>query len=645
MDLADWQDQQRALRVAVGKARGVRDQTLTRGAAASPRPLVSVIVAAWNSAETIERCLTQLSDQDYESREIIVIDDGSSDATASIVRRLQRGRGATLRLVEHGRNRGLARARNTGLDAARGEIVAFMDADGFADPAWLSAVVHAFGDDPRIGGVASTVFMDANPMVINGAGGTTNRQGWAADLALGSSFEYAELPKEALYAMGCGMAFRRSTIERVGRFDDHIRNYYDDVEYGLRVWRRGYRVAVACDAWVDHRWGGGVGSTRQALLCERHRMRVVLKHWPASAMVRWCRQEIAALAGVSWSRRARKLRALAWNLVHLPSVLGARVTNRGVRRPPAALVHPSWGEAFPVGVPDVFAPQVQEASARVAIGDPSHQSQMLYGWFPVERVGGQARRWAGRNAALFATFAEPARRLRLEYAHPPVETGGVDVQIRPAHAHSSQEVVWRTHLAWQFIERSVENHPLELAAGDYEVLFSAQGTWSDPPRDDRELSFALAEVELSSVYQPPWGGLDMASPESEEQLVYGWYERERDAGRDFRWMAQRAAITMRLDRASTGAQLDYRMAPAPNAGIALSVRRVTSEDVVWSERIPWENGGWQRRSLQLTLEPGDYVMAFEADTVWSNPSQQDTRFPPERRSLGLAVAALSFVGD
>ena len=75
------------------------------------------------------------------------------------------------------RNRGCPHARNLGLLHARGEIVAFIYADGHAAPSWLRHVVDAFAADATIGAVASTVFFDANPLVINGAGGIVNRQG------------------------------------------------------------------------------------------------------------------------------------------------------------------------------------------------------------------------------------------------------------------------------------------------------------------------------------------------------------------------------------------------------------------------------------------------------------------------------------
>jgi GT2 family glycosyltransferase len=214
------------------------------------RPLASVIVVCWNVADVLARCLDQLFAQDYPNKEIIVVDDGSSDSTLEEAEAAQ-ARG-DLEVVRSSRNRGCPHARNMGLRRANGEILAFIDADGFAEPSWLRHLVAAFEADATVGGVASTVFFAANPIVLNGAGGIVNRQGWAADLSMSESYERAEIASEALYPMGCGMALRRSALERVGPFDDRMLNYYDDVDYGVRLWRAGFRVVVAPDARIDH---------------------------------------------------------------------------------------------------------------------------------------------------------------------------------------------------------------------------------------------------------------------------------------------------------------------------------------------------------------------------------------------------------
>ena len=296
MDAQRWRAEQRSLREAVRSQRRSSDGPGPVASSPAAPPLASVIVVCWNSADVLGRCLEQLQAQDYANYEIVVVDDGSQDDTLQVAERAATH--GELTIVRSPRNQGCPHARNLGLARARGEIVAFIDADGFAAPSWLRHLVAAFAADETIGGVASTVFFAANPLVINGAGGTVNRQGWAADLSMNESYERAELASEALYPMGCGMAVRRSAVERVGPFDDRMLNYYDDVDYGMRLWRAGYRVIVAEEAWVDHDFGhSGGSSTRKQLLCERHRMRVVLKHASLPSLGRWALHEAARNRG------------------------------------------------------------------------------------------------------------------------------------------------------------------------------------------------------------------------------------------------------------------------------------------------------------------------------------------------------------
>ncbi|MBB2719628.1 UNVERIFIED_ORG: glycosyltransferase involved in cell wall biosynthesis [Rhizobium etli] len=98
-----------------------------REARQSIRPLVSVVVPAFNASPYIERTLRSAGRQTYQNLEIIVINDGSTDDTAKVVERVARG-DSRIRLLSTS-NRGVAAARNTGLQEAAGQFVAFLDAD------------------------------------------------------------------------------------------------------------------------------------------------------------------------------------------------------------------------------------------------------------------------------------------------------------------------------------------------------------------------------------------------------------------------------------------------------------------------------------------------------------------------------------
>ncbi len=629
--------------IAVGPTQDDRAPQKRGATAIEALPLASVIVVCWNSAPVLRRCLDRLLAQDYANYEIIVVDDGSRDNTLEVAEQaLAHGEGT---IVCNPVNRGCAYARNVGLHHAIGEIIAFVDADGFAAPDWLRHLVAAFEGDTTIGGVASTVFFEGNPLVINGAGGTVNRQGYAADLSMNEPYERATIAPEALYAMGCGMAVRRSAAERVGRFDDRMLNYYDDVDYGVRLWRAGLRVAVAPNAWIDHDFSPSGGDpARKRLLCERHRMRVVLKHSSARTLARWTMREVLATVRAQPPDRALKLKAMAWNARRLPSALASRRTMRGAPRVPDRLVDPSWGDGFPAGVPALLTPRPETAGNSIDMADPRHEGQLLYGWFPPERLGGRSCRWAGVRAAALIRLQAPAKRLRIDFTSAPADLGGIYVCIRRPGSPDPLAPVWTTNLSWQHAARSIENHPFALSEGDYEIVFSVREGWFDAPRDSRLLGFALASVSFEQSYEIARDGLDMASPTVEDQLVNGWFEAEESADRSYRWAGERAAVVVRLARSAGSLCLDYRFPPGPTGGLNVSVCPLERPRELWSTRIAWTDPGWHRDSFPLRLAAGDHLVLFDTDRAWSNPEGQNPAVSRENRSLGFALSSLSFGG-
>jgi glycosyltransferase involved in cell wall biosynthesis len=108
------------------------------------RPLVSVVIPVYNAASTIEATLQSVLAQDYEPFEVIVVDDESTDASAEIVKSHPE-----VRYLRQ-RNGGPNVARNTGVDAAAGEFIAFVDADDVVPPNKLSIQVGYLVEHPEI---------------------------------------------------------------------------------------------------------------------------------------------------------------------------------------------------------------------------------------------------------------------------------------------------------------------------------------------------------------------------------------------------------------------------------------------------------------------------------------------------------------
>ena len=195
---------------------------------------VSVVVCSYNGGSTLDQCLRSLLALDYPDYEIILVDDGSTDDTPAIAARFPEVQ--TIRQP----NCGLSVARNVGLQAATGEIVAYTDSDCFADPHWLTHLVDQF---QRTGAA--------------GVGGPnlTPDDGWlAACIAASPGQPTHVLASDQLaeHIPGCNMAFRKSALEALKGFNPIYRKAGDDVDICWRLQQAGMWVSFAPGAFVWH---------------------------------------------------------------------------------------------------------------------------------------------------------------------------------------------------------------------------------------------------------------------------------------------------------------------------------------------------------------------------------------------------------
>ena len=124
-------------------------------------PRVSVIVPVFNRANVVGQAVASLREQTLQDIEIIVVDDGSSDLSAEAA---ERAGGHSVRVIRHASNRGIPAARNAGLQAARGEYIAWLDSDDLARPERLARQAGFLSRHPDIALVGSS----AGRLAVNG---------------------------------------------------------------------------------------------------------------------------------------------------------------------------------------------------------------------------------------------------------------------------------------------------------------------------------------------------------------------------------------------------------------------------------------------------------------------------------------------
>jgi glycosyltransferase involved in cell wall biosynthesis len=201
-------------------------------------PKVSVIVCSYNGAQTLGACLASLLEIDYPNYEIVLVDDGSTDATPDIVRSFAH---APKLVPVRQKNMGLSFARNVGAQTATGDILAYTDGDCMADPDWLYYLVGTLLSGPYAG--------------VGGPNISPPAANWVqacVSAAPGGPSHVLLTDVIAEHIPGCNMAFHRWAFERVGGFDPEYRKAGDDVDFCWRLQNSGQVIAFSASAIVWH---------------------------------------------------------------------------------------------------------------------------------------------------------------------------------------------------------------------------------------------------------------------------------------------------------------------------------------------------------------------------------------------------------
>ncbi len=198
-------------------------------------PMVSVVICAYNAERTMEACLKSLRQLDYPNYEVVVVDDGSRDQTAEIAARFPE-----FRLIRQP-NKGLSVARNVGMQAALGEIIAYTDSDCVVDPHWLTFMVGA---------------MTANGFdACGGPNYAPHEEGRieaCVSASPGAPCHVLTAEDRAEHLAGCNMVFRKTVLQQIGGFDPQFTAAGDDVDICWRALDAGFVLGFCPAAFVWH---------------------------------------------------------------------------------------------------------------------------------------------------------------------------------------------------------------------------------------------------------------------------------------------------------------------------------------------------------------------------------------------------------
>ncbi len=208
------------------------------------KKFISIIIPAYNEDKNIRKCINSLLLQTYpkDFYEIIVIDNNSTDNTWHIINKLP------VKALQENKKQGPASARNRGIVAAKGDIVAFIDADCIADPDWLANGVKHFKDNTVgcVGG-RSLVYKPSSLLekVLEDSGAVGAQRGPIL------TYPFPYFPTLNVF-------FRKEVFDEIGYFDESLITG-EDVDLCWRMqFYSNYKMAFAQDAVVYHKCRGSL---------------------------------------------------------------------------------------------------------------------------------------------------------------------------------------------------------------------------------------------------------------------------------------------------------------------------------------------------------------------------------------------------
>jgi len=237
---------------------------------------VSVLVLNWNGQSILCSCLESILQDACPHIEILVVDNGSTDDSVSLVKE----HFPQVRVILNGANLGFSRGYNAAVPHARGKFLVFLNNDIVVKQGWLEPIVDTFLENPKIG-ITSCKMLFYGTNIINNIGGYLKLCTGAGELGFGESENSIKLNKiiEPFYASGAALAIRREIFELLGGFDSKMFAYGEDLDLCWRARLAGFKIRCVPESVVYHRLSASWGllNPRKVRLVTAHQIRSMIK--------------------------------------------------------------------------------------------------------------------------------------------------------------------------------------------------------------------------------------------------------------------------------------------------------------------------------------------------------------------------------
>lgn len=245
-------------------------------------PEISVVVVAYQSGPTLERCLSGLRAQTFTDFEVLLVDNASTDGAPQGAAMAD----SSIRLIEPGANLGFAAGNNLAARMARGRWLALLNPDAFPAPDWLEQLAAAAARHASVRCFTSLQRDAADPALLDGTGDVMTVAGVPYRGGYHNRAPATVEAGEVFSACGAAMLVDRDLFLRLGGFDESFFCYCEDVDLGYRLRLLGEPTLLAPAAVVDHLGSAstGVRSDFSLFHGSRNRIWAFIKNTPAALM-------------------------------------------------------------------------------------------------------------------------------------------------------------------------------------------------------------------------------------------------------------------------------------------------------------------------------------------------------------------------
>jgi len=222
---------------------------------------ISAVILSYNSAGTLDKCLTDLLDALADlggENEVFVVDNGSMDTSGDIIRRHQQLAPAVVKPIFFYENTGTTFSRNAALREAAGDYILVLDSDAYVNAAALSALMRFLDENPATGLAIPRLFWGSGKYQLSCDVFPTLLHKLRRFLFLRTmesrddELATTVSPVDVDYAISACWLIRRDAFAKTGLFDEKIFYSPEDVDYCLRIWEAGFRISYVPEAHVVH---------------------------------------------------------------------------------------------------------------------------------------------------------------------------------------------------------------------------------------------------------------------------------------------------------------------------------------------------------------------------------------------------------